>query len=360
MGCSSCGEQNPNHNPLECASNLLACNNPCNVSSKNTAQCESLPSQIENFTLQFFGTVVKTEVDGVVSWSLPCSLDVGLPNNPRAIDEGLACYFLRLFHDGITGLTGPKGATGTAGTNGANAFSITLRTFTQPTEGQPLTLITQFNPALVPDLYVFVDDSGWYQINNTDGAGTLFLTLVKSIGGVNPGNSVANGKLVVPSGFPGIGLVGPQGPQGTQGVQGPAGSTFSTTNSFYFTTVGTDFALDVTYGELNFVNSEAEILTGDAGKYLVTAVVGLVGVGASSEAETVSCKIFNVSTAADAQGSEQSVSGIINTGVNQIVINVIVTTVNDNQVLAIYGKATTALKLKAVALKTTLTAVRIS
>src|SRR5258706_4602955 len=96
------------------------CGSPCAITAANTAACETLPSQIENFTLQFFGTVFKTEVDGIVTWSLPCSLDVGLPNNPRGVDEGLACYFLRLFNDGIVGLTGPQGAAGTAGTNGTN------------------------------------------------------------------------------------------------------------------------------------------------------------------------------------------------------------------------------------------------
>jgi hypothetical protein len=68
-----------------------------------------LPSQIQNFTQQFFGDVVKTEVDGQVIWSLPCDLDIGLPNNQRGAGEGLACYFLRLSEEGIIGLTGPQG-----------------------------------------------------------------------------------------------------------------------------------------------------------------------------------------------------------------------------------------------------------
>src|SRR6185436_11523721 len=140
MSCGSCGD-NPNlrHN----------CEDPCHRSTTNTAACESLPSQISNFTTQFFGVVTKTEVDGAVVWSLPCSLDVGLPANPRGSGEGLACYFLRLFADGIIGLTGPKGDSGTPGTDGRNAYTVTLHSFTQPTSGNPnIQVSTAFNPAV--------------------------------------------------------------------------------------------------------------------------------------------------------------------------------------------------------------------
>lgn len=357
---SCCGNNNSNPNPLDCNANILSCNNPCNVSSQNTAQCESLPSQIENFTLQFFGTVVKTEVDGVVSWSLPCTLDVGLPNNPRGVDEGLACYFLRLFHDGIVGLTGPPGSPGSSGANGANAFTITLKSFTQPTEGQPVTIITQFNPSMLANLYVFVDGSGWYQINNTDGTGTLYLTLTKSLGGINPGATVTNGKLVIPSGFPGIGIQGTPGLQGTPGIQGPAGTPLTTTNSFYFATVGTDYPLGVTYAEVDFINSKAEILTSAAGKYLVTAVIDIECIAGAAGAETASFKLFNVSSGLDIQGSEHTVSGFDNNPqFGQVVINAIATLVDESQVVAVYGKASATSKFTAVALKTTLSAVRI-
>src|ERR1017187_5408533 len=91
--CDNCGDgYNRNPNGRE----QLGCNNPCGHGPHNSARCESLPSQIENFTDQFFGTVVKTEINGVVTLSLRCQLDVGLPGNPRGVDEGLACYFLRL------------------------------------------------------------------------------------------------------------------------------------------------------------------------------------------------------------------------------------------------------------------------
>src|ERR1051326_215997 len=85
-----------------CNSNLSTCNNPCQVSGSNTPACESLPSALQNFIDNFFGEIIKTEVDGAVTWALPCNLGTGLPGNPRITGEGLACYFLRLFSDGIT------------------------------------------------------------------------------------------------------------------------------------------------------------------------------------------------------------------------------------------------------------------
>ena len=137
--------------------------NPCNTSLTNTAACESLPSQISNFTAQFFGVVIKTEVDGEVVWTLPCSLDVGLPNNARQPDEGLACYFLRLFEEGIIGLTGPQGETGSAGTNGNNAYTVTLQGFTQPDAGNPnIQVLTAYNPAIMEGSYILIEDSGFY------------------------------------------------------------------------------------------------------------------------------------------------------------------------------------------------------
>lgn len=196
----------------------MACNtNPCKTTQQNTAACESLPSQISNFTAQFFGEIVKTEIDGVVSWSLPCGLDVGLPNNPRGFGEGLACYFLRLFEEGIIGLTGPQGERGLPGCNGLNAFTVTLQSFVQPAEGESVQVLTAFNPSMIAGSYVFISTSGLYFVNNADVSGLLSLTLV--VTPVSPiGTTINAGKLVVPSGPPG-------GPMGPQGIQGEAGST---------------------------------------------------------------------------------------------------------------------------------------
>lgn len=336
------------------------CSSPCHTSEHNTPQCESLPSQIDNFTKQFFGTVVKTEVNGQIVWNLPCGLDTGLPNNPRAADEGLACYFQRLFLDGIVGLQGPEGEPGTPGANGHNAFTITLAQFTQPTAGNPSVQIAAYpNPGILAGQYVFIQTSGWYIVNVVDTtSGALFLTLAKALDSA-PG-TISAGKLVVPSGFPGESVQGPQGIQGPPGPQGATGNTFTTTNDFYFATVGTDFSLQVTYGAVNFVNSSPAFVLPAAGIYLVTVVADLLGVAPVASSDVASLKLRNTTTASDVPGSEHKISNLIDTERNQLVINARVITDGVNQSLALFGKASTADIIKVVALNTTMTYVRVS
>lgn len=361
MPCASCGQNHDHHNPLDsCSRSFDSCQNPCGVGPKNTAACESLPSQIQNFTLQFFGTVVKTEVDGKVSWSLPCSLDVGLPNNPRGVDEGLACYFLRLFHDGIVGLTGPQGQPGTNGANGNNAFTVTLKGFTQPSLAAPIVqVVTQFNPAILAGIYVYITNSGWYQVLETDGNGTLLLALVKSAD--SPATFINAGKLVVPSGFPGASIQGGPGPQGPQGIQGPPGTDFTSTNGQYFTLLGTDFTLPVTYAQIDYTNSAPVVLLPAAGTYLVTVNVGFAGAGAVAVTDEASFKLFNLNLSADIPGSEQSMSGLSAAGQKRsLSIAVQVTTDNSNQTIALFGKGSNANVFTATALRTTITYIRIS
>ncbi len=201
--CENCGGQARNPNPIDqCGRENLGCQNPCGHSPHNSARCESLPSQIENFTTQFFGTVVKTEINGQVVWSLPCQLDVGLPGNPRGVDEGLACYFLRLFSDGIGGLKGDKGDKGDAGQPGTNSYSVLRQSFNHPLPGNPMTQMVVFaNPALVTDLYVFVQHSGYYLITDVQPGGVIFITLVQSI--AHPYATIPVGSLVIPTGPPG-------------------------------------------------------------------------------------------------------------------------------------------------------------
>ena len=115
---------------------------PCGTCPVNSADAETLPSTLDNFTQQFFGTITKTEVNGQVTWTLPCNLDTGLPGNPRGSAEGLACYFLRLFSDGIVGLIGPQGDTGLAGNDGNNAYTVVTTAFNAPTVPSPTV---QFN-----------------------------------------------------------------------------------------------------------------------------------------------------------------------------------------------------------------------
>lgn len=333
------------------------CNNPCRVTTHNTPACESLPSQIQNFTLQFFGTVVKSEVDGAVTWSLPCNLDVGLPNNPRGADEGLGCYFLRLFLDGIVGLTGPQGEPGTPGTNGKNAYTVTLQAFTQPSEGNPVTVITAANPAIAESIYIFIDGSGWYLVNTYDGgSGAAFLTLVRGV--VAAGTTVPCGRLVIPSGYPGA--TGAQGEQGDQGIQGIPGVNYASTNAFYNDPFGTDFKVQNTYLAVDFTTSAPRVLLPSAGRYLLTAVIDVKGLAGVATSDAVSFKLKNTTTSADVAGSEHFLSGLLVNYRSQVSINAIVETASDNNEVGIYANANASDKFSAVALNTSYSLVRLS
>lgn len=340
------------------ANNCNPCN-PCNTSLTNTAACESLPSQIQNFTEQFFGSVIKTEVDGEVIWTLPCDLDVGLPNNARAEGEGLACYFLRLFAEGITGLTGPQGANGTPGADGNNAYTVTLQGFVQPNPGSPnIQLVTAFNPAIMKGTYIFVQDSGWYQVTFTDTSGSVFATLFQALPGapafINPG------KLVVLSGVPGATVVGPEGPQGPAGPAGSNATSFSVDNGEYFATVGTDYQLGVTYAAVDFVNSSPVVLLPATGTYRVTVVADILGLATVMTSDVADLKLVNTDTAADIPGSEHSVSFLSDTQRTQITIIRRVQTSAPNQTIALYGRADTANAIAVVALATNMTFERLA
>lgn len=314
---------------------------------------------MQNFTDQFFGTVIKTEENGEVVWSLPCSLEIGLQNNPRSVGEGLACYFLRLFNQGIIGATGPQGDSGAPGTNGKNGFTITLASFTQPTLGSPnVQISTFFNPALVEGLYVFIDDSGWYQITATDGAGALWLTLVKAVS--SPPATVVAGKLVVPSGFPGLSVTGPPGPQGPQGLQGGPGASHTEIHGMYFASVGTDYDLDISYTSVNFINSSARLLLPLGGTYLINVTVGIMGLAGVLATDIVSFRLRNNETALTQDGSEHDIRAPAVDEPESLHFAVIVTTSDANQQITLQGKCTTVDKVAAVALRTTMTYVKLS
>jgi hypothetical protein len=329
------------------------------VHEHNTPQCESLPSQISNFTLQFFGTVVKTEVNGAVVWSLPCGLDVGLPANPRGVDEGLACYFLRLFSAGIVGLKGDQGDPGLPGTPGNNAYTVTLGHFNQPTLGAPnIQVATQYNPALLDSLYLFIPDSGWYQQNSNDGNGTLFLTLVKTV--TTPLPVIPAGHLVVPSGFPGASIKGDKGDQGVPGIQGPAGGTVTGSNGQYFAPVGTNFPLPLGYTPVTFVNSSPQFLAPAAGTYLVIVGAQVFGEAGCLLTDFASLKLVNTSTMSDIPGSEKVMSGLSPSEVMELVVCAIVTTGSASNTIALYGQCTVDSHMGVSFTRTTLTWVRLS
>lgn len=115
---------------------------PCSCEPCQT-QCdpaqEPLPSAIDNFVTQFFGSVTKTCVNNQVVWSLPCSLDTGVPGYPRQPSEGLACYFKRLINDLFVLFS----SLGTMAFQNANAVDITggaitgMPTPTNPTDVAP-------------------------------------------------------------------------------------------------------------------------------------------------------------------------------------------------------------------------------
>jgi hypothetical protein len=202
----------------ECNNSALGGGNPCNVKAPlNTAACETLPSQIENFTLEFFGEVFKTEVDGAIQWSLPGRLDVGLPLNPRGNSEPLGCYFIRMFQYGIVGGKGPKGDPGLDGCNGSTPYvQVLAGGFPQPSVGAQFAIKVTRNPSLLPGMDVFVEGSGWYDIVTSDGFGNATVLFRKSV--VNPGSWIFEGTVLLPSG-----KVGETGGQGVQGIKGNPG-----------------------------------------------------------------------------------------------------------------------------------------
>lgn len=336
----------------------MACS-PCQITQTNTAQNELLPSQIENFTKAFFGEITKTESNGIVQWVLPCNLDIGLENNERAAGEGLACYFLRLFSEGIVGLTGPQGDAGDAGSNGFNAYTVTLLGFTQPTLGTPTVQVkTAYNPAILENLNIFIQGSGWYQVNSADTGGFLQLTLLKPLESVS--GTVSAGKLVIPAGYPGASVIGPQGPQGSQGAQGTPGESFTEANSQYDTAVGVDYGLQAVSTPISFTTSSPQLLLPAVGTYLITAIVALEGETGIALNDDVSLKLFNTSIAGEITGSVQVVSNIVDAQKFQVTITVLYSTDAANQTVALYGNCTTSDVVTVIADRTVLNYVRVS
>lgn len=360
MSCSICG----NGTPLGCScSNPNSVSpNPCCAAECNTVQCESLASQIANFTAQFFGTVVKTEVDGQIQWTLPCDLAEGLPNNPRAEDEGLACYFKRLFMEGIIGLTGPKGETGAAGTNGFNAYTVTLVSFLQPSSAAPNVTVTALaNPAVVEGLYVFIATSGWYLVNFVHPSGVLDLSLAQAVSGAAAGSTVTAGKIVLPAGFPGISVTGPAGPQGPTGPQGSAGVAHTTTNGGYFDSTGTNYTLTNTSVAVDFSTTIAEVLLPTAGTYLITASVDLLGLAGAAAGDFIELKLRNITDSADLDGSlKQTTNMAPNRKLTVALLPVPLVTVGANRTIRLYGRAATGGNYQAVAARTSITYVKVA
>ncbi len=183
---------------------------------------ESLQSQVNNFTLAMFGEVEKVDLaPGVVGWELPCNLAEGLESDPRVLDEGVACYFLRLMRAQIEALRGPAGAAGLMGNNGYNGYTVTTGSFTQPADGAAFIIPTIFNPVLKAGEIVFIGRSGWYQVLFADNEGNIGVTLIQPQLGAT--GIIPAGRLVIPTGPKGQDLQGPVGDLGQPGNKGDKG-----------------------------------------------------------------------------------------------------------------------------------------
>lgn len=343
--CQSCGDNDlPDGSDCSGGSSSLGCHNPCGTG--NTATCEILPSQISNFTLQFFGPITKTD-DGMgnVTWQLPCGLDVGLPSNPRAVGEGLACYFLRLFSGVVAANQGPPGPQGPPGLNGQDAFTVTTQNFNQPTLSAPVVqIITVPNTLFVAGLNIFVQNSGYYVINQVGSGGVLFLTLVKPVSAPPP--LVAAGALVVPAGPPGVSVPGPQGIQGFTGPIGPVGPVgpigqpgpaFPVTFTQYIPPNGAPNAgVPATFGSIAFGTNLAQVILGSAGTYILYFSTTVVAGGSGAPLQF---KVRNISTSSDASGS------IIQVGTSQyttipVVGTILFQTTGPNNQIQLWGQVT--------------------
>lgn len=82
---------------------MSTCNESCNPCTQVNTTQESVASWLSNLTTSIFGTITKTIVNGIATWSAPCDLDdTGLACWPKLASEGWVCYILRLI--GLLGI----------------------------------------------------------------------------------------------------------------------------------------------------------------------------------------------------------------------------------------------------------------
>lgn len=297
------------------------CETPCTACAENQACCETLPSSLDNFIKHFFGTVAKTEANGVVSWVLPCGLDVGIPANPRGPNEGLACYFLRLFNEGILANVGPKGDTGDPGAPGNNAYAITTSAITVPTLVAPNIQFTVIpTDILSAGQVIFIPGAGWFTIYNVFQSSVIFATLLELV--PSPAVTVSPGVLVIPTGPKGltvVGATGPTGPQGDKGDTGPQGpvgpigppgpvgpaGTAATNVNGEVSGGSADYAVTTTYSMINLGTQNLEVEL-QPGTYLITALLQF-DVGAANSLLTAKMVTYDGTTTTDIPYSEQFV-----------------------------------------------------
>lgn len=300
---------------------------------------------------------MKTEVNGVVTWVLPCNLDIGLPANPRLDGEGLACYFLRLFNEGITGLIGPSGGNGAAGPAGRNAWTVITSAFAHPTLAAPNVSFTFIpSPVVSEGQTVFIPGSGWYIIDSIFNGEVAFAHLVEEI--PFPVVVVGPGTLLLPVGQRGRSITGPQGAQGTQGnpgtpgatgatgspgatgPAGPAGTPVTNTNGTD-TGSATDYTMTATYGKVDFGADDMEVILPTIGTYMVWAT--LAAINDTAGFHTWSIKLFDFTNTLDVPLSEAMKLMPNGTGnFDGLFLQAIVVTVIPNTVIQLYAVSTSA------------------
>ena len=324
-----------------CAQGSTPCNTTCN---QNSAACETLPSALENFIRSFFGTIQRTEVNGKVTWILPCDLDVGIPGNPRGTEEGLACYFLRLFKDGLVGLEGPPGQKGDTGENGHNAYTVMTSGFNPPANpGGSVQFTIIPSPVVSVGQTIFIPGSGWYQITEIFQSSTVFATLLESI--PSPSAAIPPGTLVLPTGPRGLSITGPKGDKGDKGdtgAQGPAGATGSTgatgatgatgstaTNeNSLIQGAGINYPLTNAYSHIVFGGTDLDLTLVNAGTYLCIFTLELSNTSGANR--DWSFKLVNQTTAVDVASSEINVHIISATDFSVTLIAYVVTATANN------------------------------
>jgi hypothetical protein len=358
MSCSNCGCNNCGSGLCQDCINGNRGNgncNPCNACPENTVDCETLPSALDNFTRQFFGSIERVVVDGEIRWALPCDLDVGLAGNPRLDGEGLACYFLRLFNDGIIGQMGPIGPVGPAGTNGRNAYAVITSAFNAPSDDNPTSQFTIIpTPVVSVGQTVFITTLGWVRITDILDNTTVFTTLVEII--PSPAAVVVPGNLVLPTGPRGLTIVGPQGEQGLkgdkgdQGVPGDTGATGATgavgpagtpvTNTNAVLTGGTtDYTVNDVYQKIDFGTTDLDATLAETGTYLF--LLSLECTNNSGGPKSWAFKLHNLTQAADVADSEVVTVLEDHTVPLLVTFSAIVTTASPNEVIQVWVASNT-------------------
>lgn len=288
---------------------------------------------------------------------MPCSLDVGLVNNPRGSTEGLACYFLRLFEDGLVGLTGPKGNTGTAGAAGKNAYTVSTSAFLTPNPASPNVQFTVIpSSVLSAGQTIFIARAGWFLITDIFQNQTVFATLLELI--PSPDTLIPPGTVILPSGYkgekgdPGDSITGPPGANGSTGATGatgspgptgpvgPAGST--ATNSNAVVTGGTtDYSLTAAYAKVDFGTNDMEVIVATPGTYLF--VVSILAINDTTGANRPwDLKLFNANTATDIPNSETTIRVTESPLSQTFVLSTLVTTTVANHTIQLYARSNSA------------------